>query len=77
MAGRLANGGKLMEGEMRHVSWYFPRHAGDNLDATGEDGGRPSRGSIARTLCGGDGGCEWGGGVVGKLDKRDAGAGKD
>ncbi|GGO28918.1 DNA-binding protein [Deinococcus humi] len=71
MAEQLAEGGDLTEEEVRHVSQYFPRHAGDNLDETGQGDERPSRGYIAWMLWGGDEGREWSEGVVKKLDERD------
>lgn len=71
MAEKLADGGQLTEDEVRHVSQYFPRHAGDNLDETGQGDEKPSRGYIAWMLWGGDEGREWSEGVVEKLDRRD------
>ncbi len=71
MAARLADGGKLSEEEVRHVSQYFPRHVGDNLDETGKGNDKPSRGYIAWMLWGGDEGRRWSEGVVSKLDERD------
>jgi len=68
MAEQLAAGGTLTAEEVRHVAQYFPRHAHDNLDQTGEDGGKPSRGYIAWLLWGGDEGHAWSEGAVAELD---------
>lgn len=72
MAEQLANGGRLTEDEVRHVAQYFPRHAHDNLDQTGEDGGKPSRGYIAWLLWGGDEGRAWSERLVAQLDEAQA-----
>lgn len=68
MAEQLAAGGTLSPEEVRHVARYFPRHAHDNLDETGEDGSKPSRGSVAWLLWGGDEGREWSERAVRELD---------
>lgn len=69
MAGQLAAGGTLSADEVRRVAQYFPRHAHDNLQETGEDGGKPSRGYIAWLLWGGDEGRAWSERVVAGLDR--------
>ncbi|WP_103130716.1 DNA-binding protein [Deinococcus aerius] len=70
MAEKLAAGGELSPEEVRHVAHYFPRHAHDNLDQTGEDGGKPSRGYIAWLLWGGDEGRAWSEKLTQELDKE-------
>lgn len=67
MAEQLAAGGTLTPDEVRHVAHYFPRHAHDNLDQTGKDGEKPSRGYIAWLLWGGDEGRAWSEGAVAEL----------
>jgi hypothetical protein len=69
MAEQLAAGGAVTAEEARHIAHYFPRHAHDNLDETGKDGGRPSRGYIAWLLWGGDEGRAWSEKAVAKLDQ--------
>ncbi|MCP2013086.1 hypothetical protein L1280_000214 [Deinococcus sp. HSC-46F16] len=71
MAEKLAAGGDLSPEEVRHVAQYFPRHAHDSLDQTGEDGGKPSRGYIAWLLWGGDEGRAWSEQVSARLDKAE------
>ncbi len=71
MAERLAAGGELKADEIRHVSQYFPRHAADNLDQTGEDGKKPSHGYVAWLLWGGDEGRAWSEKVTQQLDRQD------
>ena len=44
MARKLASGDGVSEDDVRHVARYFPRHAGDNLDEDGRDGGERTRG---------------------------------
>jgi hypothetical protein len=56
MARKLSSGDKMSEEDVLHVSKYFPRHAGDNLDERGDD---PSNGYIAWMLWGGDAGRKW------------------
>ena len=68
MARQLAKGGKLSADDALHVSKYFPRHAGDNLDQDGSDGRQPSNGYIAWLLWGGDAGREWSEGIKRKLE---------
>ena len=68
MARQLAKGGKLSDEDALHVSKYFPRHAGDNLDQDGSDGRQPSNGYIAWLLWGGDAGREWSEGIKHKLE---------
>lgn len=68
MAEQLAAGGKVSEEEVRHIAHYFPRHAHDNLDQTGQGGDKPSRGYIAWLLWGGDEGRAWSEKAVAKLD---------
>ena len=70
MAEQLAAGGTLSAEEVRHVARYFPRHAHDNLDETGEGGGKPSRGYIAWLLWGGDEGRAWSEEAVAQLDRE-------
>ena len=55
----LATGGTVTARKVRHISRYFPRHAGDNLDQTGTHGKPPSRGYVAWLLWGGDAGRTW------------------
>ncbi|MBZ9750394.1 DNA-binding protein [Deinococcus sp. HMF7620] len=69
----LAAGGAVTARKARHISRYFPRHAGDNLDETGKSG-KPSRGYIAWLLWGGDAGRTWSEKVVGQLDRAETGA---
>ncbi|GGK90013.1 DNA-binding protein [Deinococcus radiotolerans] len=69
MAEQLAAGGTLTEKEVRHVAQYFPRHAHDNLEETGADGEKPSRGYIAWLLWGGDEGRHWSEKIVAQLDR--------
>lgn len=71
MAEQLAAGGELTAKEVRHMAQYFPRHAHDNLDQTGKDGEKPSRGYIAWLLWGGDEGRAWSVKVVEQLEKSD------
>ncbi|GGM10122.1 DNA-binding protein [Deinococcus aerophilus] len=71
MAERLAAGGELQPDEIRHVSRYFPRHAGDNLEQTGEDGEKPSHGYVAWLLWGGDEVRAWSEKVTRQLDGED------
>jgi hypothetical protein len=59
MAHKLSSGKALSLEDLRHVSQYFPRHAGDNLKEDGSDGKAPSKGYIAWLLWGGDAGREW------------------
>ena len=68
MARQLAKGGKISDEDALHVSKYFPRHAGDNLEQDGSDGHQPSNGYIAWLLWGGDAGREWSEGIKGKLE---------
>jgi hypothetical protein len=70
MAEKLAGGGALSEEEVRHVARYFPRHAHDNLEQTGEDGGKPSAGYVAWLLWGGDEGRAWSEKAVKRLDDQ-------
>jgi hypothetical protein len=65
MARKLSSGKNMSEEDVLHVSKYFPRHAGDNLDERGDD---PSNGYIAWMLWGGDAGREWSEGVKDKLE---------
>ena len=58
-ARQLAQGGTISTDDALHVSEYFPRHAGDNLDQDGSNGDQPSNGYIAWQLWGGDAGREW------------------
>ncbi|MFC5847532.1 DNA-binding protein [Deinococcus petrolearius] len=71
MAEKLAGGGDLSEEEVRHVAAYFPRHAHDHLDQTGQGGAKPSRGYVAWLLWGGDEGRAWSERNVERLDNRD------
>ncbi len=64
----LAAGGSITARKARHIARYFPRHAHDNLDQTGNSG-KPSRGYIAWLLWGGDAGRSWSEGLVEQLDK--------
>lgn len=50
---------------VRHISHYFPRHAGDNLRQTDP----PSNGYIAWLLWGGDAGRRWSMDAVRKMEK--------
>jgi len=59
MAGKLSSGREMSGEDVLHVSKYFPRHAGDNLEQDGSDGKTPSNGYIAWLLWGGDAGREW------------------
>jgi hypothetical protein len=59
MARKLSGGKALSAEDVHHVSQYFPRHAGDNLEQDGSDGHAPSNGYIAWLLWGGDAGREW------------------
>lgn len=59
MAEKLSSGHKISSEDVLHVSKYFPRHAGDNLEQDGSDGKTPSNGYIAWMLWGGDAGREW------------------
>ncbi|PNY82268.1 DNA-binding protein [Deinococcus koreensis] len=63
----LSGGGSVSARKVRHISRYFPRHAGDNLDQTGKSG-KPSRGYIAWLLWGGDAGRTWSEKAVKALD---------
>ena len=72
MARKLAGGGELSTNDALHVSRYFPRHAGDNLDQDGSDGRQPSNGYIAWLLWGGDAGREWSEGIKTKLEGQDS-----
>ncbi len=58
-ARKLAAGKPLSSEDVQHIAAYFPRHAKDNLDEDGQDGGKPSNGFIAWQLWGGDEGREW------------------
>ena len=69
MARKLAKGGAISSDDALHVSKYFPRHAGDNLEQDGSDGHQPSNGYIAWLLWGGDAGREWSEGIKGKLER--------
>ena len=68
MARQLAQGGTISTDDALHVSEYFPRHAGDNLDQDGSNGDQPSNGYIAWQLWGGDAGREWSERVKRKLE---------
>ena len=68
MARQLAQGGIISTDDALHVSEYFPRHAGDNLDQDGSNGDQPSNGYIAWQLWGGDAGREWSEGIKRKLE---------
>lgn len=57
-AKKLASG-KVSQELVAHISEYFPRHAGDRLEADGSDGKAPSNGYIAWLLWGGDEGRKW------------------
>lgn len=57
-AKKLASG-KVSQELVDHISKYFPRHAGDRLEADGSDGRAPSNGYIAWLLWGGDEGRKW------------------
>jgi len=70
-ARRLAKGGKISPRKAKHISKYFARHAGDNLNKTGRDGDPPSNGYIAWMLWGGDAGWRWAKKVVRQMDKAD------
>ena len=59
MAQKLSSGHKLSAEDVLHVSKYFPRHAGDNLEQDDKNGKKPSNGYIAWMLWGGDAGREW------------------
>lgn len=67
----LAAGGTVTARKVRHISRYFPRHAGDNLDQDGKNGQPPSRGYIAWLLWGGDAGRTWSERIVKALDAQD------
>lgn len=67
-ARHLAAGGAVTARKARHISRYFPRHAGDNLDQDGGGDQPPSRGYIAWLLWGGDAGRTWSERVVKALD---------
>ena len=74
-ANLLVKGGPLTARKIRHIASYFPRHAHDNLDQTGEKGqtgnqGKPSRGYIAWLLWGGDEGRAWSEGLVRQLEDQ-------
>lgn len=65
--------------KVRHVSRYFPRHAGDRDAAgwrPGEDG-YPSNGRIAWALWGGDAGRRWAEGIMRRQDEMSALAAAD
>lgn len=49
---------------VRHISHYFPRHAGDNLGQRNP----PSNGYIAWLLWGGDSGWTWARGAVRQME---------
>ena len=70
MAETLAKGGTLSADEVRHVSHYFPRHADDNLDQTGQKGEKPSAGYVAWLLWGGDEGRSWSEKITQQLDEQ-------
>ena len=72
MARKLASGDGVSEDDVRHVARYFPRHAGDNLDEDGRDGGEVSNGHVAWLLWGGDAGREWSERTVRDLDREGA-----
>ena len=72
MAHKLADSGKLSTNDALHVSKYFPRHAGDNLDQDGSDGQRPSNGYIAWLLWGGDAGREWNEAIKRELEGKNS-----
>ncbi len=55
MARRLARGAEVGIETVKHISRYFPRHAGDNLNQVEP----PSNGHIAWHLWGGDAGWKW------------------
>ncbi len=59
MAQKLSSEHPLTAEEVLHVSQYFPRHAGDNLEQDGKNGEKPSNGYIAWLLWGGDAGRDW------------------
>lgn len=65
----LAEVGTVTARKARHISRYFPQHAGDNLDQTGKGGKAPSRGYIAWLLWGGDAGRTWSEKIVKALDE--------
>ena len=69
MARQLAKGGTISTEDALHVSKYFPRHAGDNLEQDGSDGQQPSNGYIAWLLWGGDTGREWSEKIKLEVDK--------
>lgn len=57
--------------KVRHISKYFPRHMGDNLDDTDRDGNPPSNGYIAFLLWGGYAGKSWSEKLVKAMDRID------
>lgn len=57
--------------KVRHISKYFPRHEGDNLDENGRNGKELSNGYIAWNLWGSDAGRKWSNNLVNKMNEAD------
>lgn len=62
----LSAGGSIGIEKVKHISRYFPRHAGDNLDD------KESNGWIAWLLWGGDAGRTWSTNIVERYNKENA-----
>lgn len=67
----LVNNDKASPAKVKHISKYFPRHAGDNLSDTDKDGDPPSNGYIAWLLWGDDEGRAWSEKIVAQMERYD------